>query len=389
MGSRINAAGDEAVRKRTSKALPALLDHVDALLAEGVIGGAEPNAADFQIAPSVRLMMLFDDLEPAIEGRPAAEHATRTLPALRRPHASEPPTGVADSAAKHALAVATGDQRLVSGVPSDARRSVRRHATWKPPPPYASPTSAPRATTWPSTASSSRTRPRRASCANARRRGPTRRATITDAIEIGARVLDREQTGANADFVKSEFEKVSKEVEREFGDNAREVAEQLGRKVDEVFHPESGHLAKSLEELFSDGSSRAVQNRVKEIVGEAMQRSREDLLRQFSSGGDKNPLADFKTGTMNLIKAADERQHNTQRALLAQMARAGEAASGPARREGQAGAARRRTRARHREGPHLRGAGGRGPRRDRRRAKATAATPSATWRGRRAARATR
>nr|MBA3305172.1 hypothetical protein [Thermoleophilaceae bacterium] len=50
-------------------------------------------------------------------------------------------------------------------------------------------------------------------------------ATITDAIEIGARVLDREQTGANADFVKSEFEKVSKEVEREFGDNAREVAE--------------------------------------------------------------------------------------------------------------------------------------------------------------------
>ena len=144
-------------------------------------------------------------------------------------------------------------------------------------------------------------------------------ATITDAIEIGARVLDREQTGANADFVKSEFEKVSKEVEREFGDNAREVAEQLGKKVDEVFHPESGHLAKSLEELFSDGSSRAVQNRVKEIVGEAMQRSREDLLRQFSSGGDKNPLADFKSGTMNLIKQADERQHNTQRALLAQM----------------------------------------------------------------------
>ncbi|MDQ3644022.1 MAG: hypothetical protein M3356_00725, partial [Actinomycetota bacterium] len=144
-------------------------------------------------------------------------------------------------------------------------------------------------------------------------------ATVTDAIEIGARVLDREQTGANADFVKSEFEKVSKEVEREFGDNAREVAEQLGKKVDEVFHPESGHLAKSLEELFSDGSSRAVQNRVKEMVGEAMQRSREDLLRQFSSGGDKNPLADFKTGTMELIKAADERQHRTQRALLAQM----------------------------------------------------------------------
>ena len=145
-------------------------------------------------------------------------------------------------------------------------------------------------------------------------------ATITDAIEIGARVLDREQTGANADFVKSEFEKVSKEVEREFSDNAREVAEQLGRKVDEVFDPERGHLAKSLDELFSDGSARAVQNRVREIVTEGMQRSREDLLRQFSSAGERNPLADFKAGTMELIKHADERQHRTQRALLAQMA---------------------------------------------------------------------
>jgi len=143
---------------------------------------------------------------------------------------------------------------------------------------------------------------------------------IADAIEIGARVLDRETAAANADFVKSEFEKVSKEVEREFAGNAREVAEQLGRKVDEVFDPERGHLAKSLDELFSDGSARAVQNRVREIVGEAMQRSREDLLRQFSSAGERNPLADFKSGTMELIKQADARQHRTQCALLEQMA---------------------------------------------------------------------
>ncbi len=144
-------------------------------------------------------------------------------------------------------------------------------------------------------------------------------AVVTDAIEIGARVLDREQAGANADFVRTEFEKVSKEVEREFSDNAREVAEQLGKRVDEVFDPETGQLAKSLDELFSDGSSKAVQNRVREIVGEAMQRSREDLLRQFSSAGDNNPLADFKSGTMDVIRRADERQHTTQRALLAQM----------------------------------------------------------------------
>src|SRR5437763_4916893 len=32
-------------------------------------------------------------------------------------------------------------------------------------------------------------------------------ALLIDAIEIGARVLDREQTGANAEYVKTEFER--------------------------------------------------------------------------------------------------------------------------------------------------------------------------------------
>ncbi len=143
---------------------------------------------------------------------------------------------------------------------------------------------------------------------------------VADAIEIGARVLDREQAGANAEFVRTEFEKVAKEVEHEFTDRARTVSEGFEKKVDEVFHPDAGHLARSLEELFSDGSAKAVQNRVKEIVAEAMQRSREDLRRQFSStDSSQNPLADFKVGTLELLKQADDRQHKVQRALLAQM----------------------------------------------------------------------
>lgn len=144
--------------------------------------------------------------------------------------------------------------------------------------------------------------------------------TVTDAVEIGARVLEREQTGANAEFVKTELEKVAKEVEHEFSDRARSVSEGFQKKVDEVFHPDAGHLAKSLEELFSDGSSKAVQNRVREVVAEALQRSREDLRRQFSStDASQNPLADFKVNTLAALKQADERQHTAQRALLAQM----------------------------------------------------------------------
>ena len=212
---------------------------------------------------------------------------------------------------------------------------------------------------------------------------------VADAIEIGARVLDREQAGANAEFVKTEFEKVSKSVEAEFGDRARAVAEQLGEKVDAVFHPDTGHLSKSLDELFSDGSSTAVQHRVKELVAEALQRSHADLRKQFASTDEGvNPLADFKARTVDAIREADERQDKSQRALLAQMHELEIAASGPARREAEARGAGRRARARHRQGPQLRGGGGRGDRPRGRRCRATRATPWATSRAPAARRAT-
>ena len=54
-------------------AIPAQLDHVDRLIGDGIIGGHEPNAADFQIAPTLRVLMSYEDLAPAFEGRPAGE----------------------------------------------------------------------------------------------------------------------------------------------------------------------------------------------------------------------------------------------------------------------------------------------------------------------------
>ena len=56
------------------------LDRIDAWIAEGVIGGPEPNAADYQLAPSVRLLMSFDDVRPFVEGRPCGEMAMRVVP---------------------------------------------------------------------------------------------------------------------------------------------------------------------------------------------------------------------------------------------------------------------------------------------------------------------
>lgn len=131
---------------------------------------------------------------------------------------------------------------------------------------------------------------------------------IVDALEIGARVLDREQTGANAEFVKTEFERAARELDTEFVTRAREVAELLNSKVDEAFSPDTGHLHRALSRHFSDDSATAVQNRVKAVLDEVMARSREDLLRQFSSADASNPLADFKRMSQAMMKEAADRQ---------------------------------------------------------------------------------
>jgi glutathione S-transferase len=79
LSARFNEADDEHVRRGLAE-MPAMLDRVDAWIAEGVLGGAQLNAADFQIAPSLALAMTLDDLRPAIENRPAGELAKRVAP---------------------------------------------------------------------------------------------------------------------------------------------------------------------------------------------------------------------------------------------------------------------------------------------------------------------
>ena len=140
--------------------------------------------------------------------------------------------------------------------------------------------------------------------------------TVRDAVEIGARVLDREQAAANAEFVKTEFERASREVQTEFADKARDIAQFFERQFDEVFGADNGHLARELERRFGDGSAMSVQNRVREAVGETLARSREELVRQFSAADDRNPLADFKTAAVHSINQAAARSDATQRALL-------------------------------------------------------------------------
>ena len=74
LARRLNRATDEAA-ERDLAALPGMLDRVDSLIERGVIGGPERNAADYQIATSISLMLTMDDLRPLIEGRPGGRLA--------------------------------------------------------------------------------------------------------------------------------------------------------------------------------------------------------------------------------------------------------------------------------------------------------------------------
>lgn len=74
-----NKATDENVEADLA-ALPEILDHVDNLIAAGTIGGAEPNAADFQILSTVGMWSNILSLRDAIMARPCGTAAMRLFP---------------------------------------------------------------------------------------------------------------------------------------------------------------------------------------------------------------------------------------------------------------------------------------------------------------------
>lgn len=129
---------------------------------------------------------------------------------------------------------------------------------------------------------------------------------VVDAIEIGARVLDREQTVAQTDFVRAEFEKQAREVDRQFAERAGLVTESLTARLDTIFAPETGQLSRALGEHFGDGSSSAVQHKVRALVEQANREAQRELQRSLAS--DSGLLADFKRGVIGQLAEQSRRQ---------------------------------------------------------------------------------
>jgi glutathione S-transferase len=85
--ARRNHAQAEPVRADLA-ALSSHLEKIDAWIADELLGGEEPNAADLQIGSTIRLLETIGDVRPLIAGHPAAA-LTRYFP----PMAGEIPAG--------------------------------------------------------------------------------------------------------------------------------------------------------------------------------------------------------------------------------------------------------------------------------------------------------
>ena len=89
--ARLLAARSKATDKGVGAALlalPAHLDRIDAWIADGLLGGEQPNAADLQIGATIRLLLAIAEARALIAGRPA-ERLTRYFP----PMVGEVPAG--------------------------------------------------------------------------------------------------------------------------------------------------------------------------------------------------------------------------------------------------------------------------------------------------------
>lgn len=76
---RAHGATEEQVQADID-ALPEHVARVEQGLDDGILGGEPPNAADLQIAPSVRLLMTYEDVRPLVERGRAGDWARTLFP---------------------------------------------------------------------------------------------------------------------------------------------------------------------------------------------------------------------------------------------------------------------------------------------------------------------
>ena len=117
--------------------------------------------------------------------------------------------------------------------------------------------------------------------------------TVAKAIEIGARVLDSEETAVNVDYVRAELERQSASLAERLTKTLEAGDQQLAERIGQSFDGER------------DGS---VQKDIEEGMREALDAQRDALLKLFTAQDGRNPLFDFKDAMVKVYKDLGTRQ---------------------------------------------------------------------------------
>jgi hypothetical protein len=117
--------------------------------------------------------------------------------------------------------------------------------------------------------------------------------TVTDAIEVGARVLDREGTEAEVHYVRAEFER---------------QAVQLRERLSKAIEAGDEQLAERISQSFDGARDGSVQKEIEARLSAALEQQREALLRLFSAEEGANPLFDFKDAMVRVYRDLGDRQ---------------------------------------------------------------------------------
>ena len=133
--------------------------------------------------------------------------------------------------------------------------------------------------------------------------------TVGKAIEIGTRVLDSEETAANVDYVRAEFER-----------HAGALRERLMKQLETGDEAFADRIAQS----FDGDRDGSVQKEIEGLVEEALAEQRDSILKLFKVEDGANPLFDYKQTMVSVFKelrASNEHQGEENRKVISELRR--------------------------------------------------------------------
>jgi hypothetical protein len=141
--------------------------------------------------------------------------------------------------------------------------------------------------------------------------------SVRRAIEIGTRVLDREDTAIEVDYVRREFERLSRAhgetVERTHQEAVERIEEGLRRALGgeegpgalgQALESHSEELSEQIASTFGDDREGAVQAQIKRMLEERD----EEFLRRLTAEDERNPLGPMLTTLRSWAKERKEDQ---------------------------------------------------------------------------------